>query len=200
MIKAKPKKKREIKINETKEINIIKKPSDIKLEVTQFITVILNISRVCENHKRIWDNQIKYNDGVIKFDKLMLISQVKKTADNLFEDYFEPREDSERIDDDDFENNIFYTNLMNIEAQKYIEGLNETPVLTIDDIVEKLPAGFTATLFVWKSLIKEFETAKVKKVIKTLKIDSFFIDRLIKLSTNYFKWIKEELKIEKLGA
>lgn len=199
MIKAKPKKKREIKINEAKEINIIRKPTDIKLEVTQFITVILNISRVCENHKRIWDNQIKYNDGVIKFDKLMLISQVKKTADNLFEDYFEPREDSERIDDDDFENNIFYTNLMNIEAQKYIEGLNETPVLTIDDIVEKLPAGFTATLFVWKSLIKEFETAKVKKVIKTLKIDSFFIDRLIKLSTNYFKWIKEELKIEKLA-
>lgn len=147
MIKAKPKKKREIKINEAKEINIIRKPTDIKLEVTQFITVILNISRVCENHKRIWDNQIKYNDGVIKFDKLMLISQVKKTADNLFEDYFEPREDSERIDDDDFENNIFYTNLMNIEAQKYIEGLNETPVLTIDDIVEKLPAGFTATLF-----------------------------------------------------
>lgn len=118
----------------------------------------------------------------------------------MFEDYFEPREDSERIDDDDLENNIFYTNLMNIEAQKYIEGLNETPVLTIDDIVEKLPAGFTATLFVWKSLIKEFETAKVKKVIKTLKIDNFFIDRLIKLSTNYFKWIKEELKIEKLGA
>lgn len=32
MIKAKPKKKREIKINEVKEINIIKKPSDIKLE------------------------------------------------------------------------------------------------------------------------------------------------------------------------
>lgn len=200
MIKAKPKKKREIKINEVKEINIIKKPSDIKLEVTQFITIILNISRVCENHKRIWDNQIKHNDGVIKFDKLMLISQVKKTADNLFDDYFEPREDSERIDDDDFENNIFYTNLMNIEAQKYIEGLNEVPVLTVDDIVEKLPAGFTATLFVWKSLIKEFETAKVKKVIKTLKIDNFFIDRLIKLSNKYFSWIKEEIKIERLGA
>ena len=46
---------REIKINEKKEIKVTRKPSDEKLNAARFATILLNITRVCENHKKVWD-------------------------------------------------------------------------------------------------------------------------------------------------
>lgn len=59
MIKAKPKKKREIKINEKQEIEIVRKPTDEKIESLKLATILVNISRSCTNHKKIWDREIK---------------------------------------------------------------------------------------------------------------------------------------------
>lgn len=55
MKKAKPRKKREIKINEKQEIIITQKPTDEKIESLKLATILVNISRSCTNHKKIWD-------------------------------------------------------------------------------------------------------------------------------------------------
>jgi hypothetical protein len=55
MRKIKKTEKREIKINEKKEIKVTRKPSDEKLNAARFATILLNITRVCENHKKVWD-------------------------------------------------------------------------------------------------------------------------------------------------
>ena len=63
MRKAKKTEKREIKINEKKEIEIIRKPIDEKLDATKFATTLLNISIVCQKHKEVWDKEVKENQG-----------------------------------------------------------------------------------------------------------------------------------------
>ena len=55
MRKIKRTEKREIKINEKKEIKITRKPSDEKLSAARLATIFINITRVCENHKKVWD-------------------------------------------------------------------------------------------------------------------------------------------------
>ena len=129
MIKAKPRKKREVKLNEKKEIEIVRKPTDEKIESLKLATILVNISRSCTNHKKIWDREIKENDGIIPFDKLMLISKTRATADKIFAEYFQPQIDGDiESDYEDFsdENTDIY-NLGNYfktkeEAQKVIDS------------------------------------------------------------------------------
>ena len=52
MIKAKPRKKREVKINEKQKIEIVRKPTDEKIESLKLATILVNISRSCTNHKK----------------------------------------------------------------------------------------------------------------------------------------------------
>nr|DAO73385.1 MAG TPA: hypothetical protein [Caudoviricetes sp.] len=196
MIKAKPRKKREIKINEKQEIVITQKPTDEKIESLKLATILVNISRSCTNHKKIWDREIKENEGIIPFDKLMLISQTRATADKIFAEYFQPQIDGD--EGEEIEDNFFYREAVGSQATKCLSGVSDNPALTLDDLKQRLPRGFMVTLGAWARMMKELNTAKIKTVIKNVGISRKYIDRLFKLSNKYMLWIYEEIAFAEL--
>lgn len=196
MKKAKPRKKREIKINEKQEIIITQKPADEKIESLKLATILVNISRSCTNHKKIWDREIKENDGIIPFDKLMLISKTRATADKIFGEYFQPQIDGD--EGEEIVDNFFYREAVGSQATKCLSGVSDNPALTLDDLKQRLPRGFMVTLGAWARMMKELNTAKIKSVIKNVGISRKYIDRLFKLSNKYMLWIYEEIAFSEL--
>lgn len=190
MIKAKPKKKREIKINETKEIKITRQPSDEQLDESKLAFTLLNISLICKNHKDIWDKELRENDGIIPFSRYMEICKSRVLAERLFNENFETEKEVE-----DVENNFFYNNILKKSIEKAITGCGEKPLVTIDDKIQKLPDGFMGTLGSWSRMIKDL--FKLKKVIKNLNIEKE-VNRLIDTGNKYFGWIHKEITFNNL--
>ena len=190
MRKIKRTEKREIKINEKKEIKITRKPSDEKLSAARLATILLNITRVCENHKKVWDNEIAEHDGFIKFDKLMLISQTRASAEKIYNNNFQP-EDGEEVED--IENNFFYTEVIGEQAMKCINGVSETPILTLDDVNQRLPMGFMATLCSWARMIKDLDTAKMRGIARKLGIKDKELNRVFNFSNKYMEWVYQDI-------
>lgn len=190
MRKIKKTEKREIKINEKKEIKVTRKPSDEKLNAARLATILINISRVCENHKKIWDNEIAEHDGFIKFDKFMLISQTRASAEKIYNNYFQP-EDGE--DGEDVENNFFYTEVIGEQAIKCINGVSETPILTLDDVNQRLPMGFMATLGSWARMVRDLDTAKMRGIARKLGIKDKELNRVFNFSNKYMEWVYQDI-------
>ena len=190
MRKIKRTEKRKIKINEKKEIKVTRKPSDEKLNAARLATILINISRVCENHKKIWDNEIAEHDGFIKFDKFMLISQTRASAEKIYNNYFQPEEGEEG---EDVENNFFYTEVIGEQAVKCINGVSETPILTLDDINQRLPMGFMATLGSWARMVRDLNTAKMRGIAKKLGIKDKELNRVFNFSNKYMKWVYQDI-------
>ena len=193
MRKAKKTEKREIKINEKKEIEIIRKPIDEKLEATKFATTLLNISIVCKKHKEVWDKEIKENQGYIKFDKLMLISKTRAIADKIFNNYFESEDEGE-----DVENNLFYRDVIGKQTEKCLNGISENLILTLDDIKQRLPAGFMGTLGSWARMVKDLNTAKMRGIARKIGIDEKELNKLFDLSNKYMNWVYQDIAIPEL--
>lgn len=190
MRKIKRTEKREIKINEKKEIKITRKPSDEKLSAARLATILINITRVCENHKKVWDNEIAEHDGFIKFDKFMLISQTRASAEKIYNNYFQPEEGEEG---EDVENNFFYTEVIGEQAVKCINGVSETPILTLDDINQRLPMGFMATLGSWARMVRDLNTAKMRGIAKKLGIKDKELNRVFNFSNKYMEWVYQDI-------
>lgn len=193
MRKAKKTEKREIKINEKKEIEIIRKPIDEKLEATKFATTLLNISIVCQKHKEVWDKEVKENQGYIKFDKLMLISKTRAIADKIFNNYFESEDEGE-----DVENNLFYRDVIGKQTEKCLNGISEKFILTLDDIKQRLPAGFMGTLGSWARMVKNLNTAKMRGIARKIGIDEKELNKLFDLSNKYMNWVYQDIAILEL--
>jgi putative uncharacterized protein FNV2258 len=190
MRKIKKTEKREIKINEKKEIKVTRKPSDEKLNAARLATILINISRVCENHKKIWDNEIAEHDGFIKFDKFMLISQTRASAEKIYNNYFQPEDGEEG---EDIENNFFYTEVIGEQAIKCINGVSETPILTLDDVNQRLPMGFMATLGSWARMVRDLNTAKMRGIAKKLGIKDKELNRVFNFSNKYMEWVYQDI-------
>lgn len=190
MRKIKKTEKREIKINEKKEIKVTRKPSDEKLNAARLATILINISRVCENHKKIWDNEIAEHDGFIKFDKFMLISQTRASAEKIYNNYFQPEDGEEG---EDVENNFFYTEVIGEQAIKCINGVSETPILTLDDVNQRLPMGFMATLGSWARMVRDLDTAKMRGIARKLGIKDKELNRVFNFSNKYMEWVYQDI-------
>ena len=190
MRKIKKTEKREIKINEKKEIKVTRKPSDEKLNAARLATILINISRVCENHKKIWDNEIAEHDGFIKFDKFMLISQTRASAEKIYNNYFQPEDGEEG---EDIENNFFYTEVIGEQAIKCINGVSEIPILTLDDVNQRLPMGFMATLGSWARMVRDLNTAKMRGIAKKLGIKDKELNRVFNFSNKYMEWVYQDM-------
>lgn len=190
MRKIKKTEKREIKINEKKEIKVTRKPSDEKLNAARLATILINISRVCENHKKIWDNEIAEHDGFIKFDKFMLISQTRASAEKIYNNYFQPEDGEEG---EDIENNFFYTEVIGEQAMKCINGVSETPILTLDDVNQRLPIGFMSTLGSWARMVRDLDTAKMRGIARKLGIKDKELNRVFNFSNKYMEWVYQDI-------
>ena len=193
MRKVKKTEKREIKINEKKEIQVIRKPTDEKLDATKFATTLLNISIVCQKHKEVWDKEVKEHDGYIKFDKFMLISKTRAVADKIFNTYFESDYEGE-----DVENNLFYRDVIGKQTEKCLNGISEKLTLTLDDIKQRLLAGFMGTLGSWARMVKDLNTAKMRGIARKIGIDEKELSKLFDLSNKYMSWVYQDIAIPEL--
>ena len=193
MRKVKKTEKREIKINEKKEIQVIRKPTDEKLDATKFATTLLNISIVCQKHKEVWDKEVKEHDGYIKFDKFMSISKTRAVADKIFNTYFESDHEGE-----DVENNLFYRDVIGKQTEKCLNGISEKLTLTLDDIKQRLPAGFMGTLGSWARMVKDLNTAKMRGIARKIGIDEKELSKLFDLSNKYMSWVYQDIAIPEL--
>ena len=185
MIKAKPRKKNIVKVNEKQEIKITRQPTNEQLEESKLAFTLLNISLICKNHKDIWDKELRENDGIIPFSRYMEICKSRVLADRLFNENFETENEAENV-----ETNFFYNNLLKKSIEKAITGCGEKPLITIDDKLQKLPNGFVGTLGSWARMVKDL--FRLKKVVKTLNIEKE-VNRLIDMSNKYFYWVHSEI-------
>ena len=190
MIKAKPRKKNIIKINEKQEIKITRQPTSEQLEQSKLAFTLLNITLICRNHKNIWDDEVKNNDGYIRFDKLMMICKIKSLANKIFDANFQADEEEENVKD-----NFFYNNILVEQVNRSITGVGENPLVTIDDKIQRLPNGFIGTLGSLARMVKDL--VRLKGVVKSLGIEKD-IKKLINTSEKYLAWVYNEITFNEL--
>ncbi|ATV71785.1 hypothetical protein CTN00_01625 [Fusobacterium pseudoperiodonticum] len=190
MIKAKPRKKNIVKINEKQEIKITRQPTSEQLEQSKLAFTLLNITLICRNHKNIWDDEVKNNDGYIRFDKLMMICKIKSLANKIFDANFQADEEEENVKD-----NFFYNNILVEQVNRSITGVGENPLVTIDDKIQRLPNGFIGTLGSLARMVKDL--VRLKGVVKSLGIEKD-IKKLINTSEKYLAWVYNEITFNEL--
>lgn len=190
MIKAKPRKKNIIKINEKQEIKITRQPTSEQLEQSKLAFTLLNITLICRNHKNIWDNEVKNNDGYIRFDKLMMICKIRTLANKIFDANFQADEEEENV-----KGNFFYNNILVEQVNRSITGVGENPLVTIDDKIQRLPNGFIGTLGSLARMVKDL--VRLKGVVKSLGIEKD-IKKLINTSEKYLAWVYNEITFNEL--
>lgn len=190
MIKAKPRKKNIVKVNEKQEIKITRQPTSEQLEQSKLAFTLLNITLICRNHKNIWDNEVKNNDGYIRFDKLMMICKIKSLANKIFDANFQADEEEENVKD-----NFFYNNILVEQVNRSITGVGENPLVTIDDKIQRLPNGFIGTLGSLARMVKDL--VRLKGVVKSLGIEKD-IKKLINTSEKYLAWVYNEITFNEL--
>lgn len=190
MIKAKPRKKNIIKVNEKQEIKITRQPTSEQLEESKLAFTLLNITLICRNHKNIWDNEIKNHDGYIRFDKLMMICKIRSLANKIFDANFQADEEEENVKD-----NFFYNNILVEQVNRSITGVGENPLVTIDDKIQRLPGGFIGTLGSLARMVKDL--VRLKGVVKSLGIEKD-IKKLINTSEKYLAWVYNEITFNEL--
>lgn len=190
MIKAKPRKKNIVKVNEKQEIKITRQPTSEQLEESKLAFTLLNITLICRNHKNIWDNEIKNHDGYIRFDKLMMICKIRSLANKIFDATFQADEEEENVKD-----NFFYNNILVEQVNRSITGVGENPLVTIDDKIQRLPGGFIGTLGSLARMVKDL--VRLKGVVKSLGIEKD-IKKLINTSEKYLAWVYNEITFNEL--
>lgn len=190
MIKAKPRKKNIVKVNEKQEIKITRQPTSEQLEESKLAFTLLNITLICRNHKNIWDDEIKNHDGYIRFDKLMMICKIRSLANKIFDANFQAEEEEENVKD-----NFFYNNILVEQVNRSITGVGENPLVTIDDKIQRLPGGFIGTLGSLARMVKDL--VRLKGVVKSLGIEKD-IKKLINTSEKYLAWVYNEITFNEL--
>ena len=190
MIKAKPRKKNIVKVNEKQEIKITRQPTSEQLEESKLAFTLLNITLICRNHKNIWDDEIKNHDGYIRFDKLMMICKIRSLANKIFDANFQADEEEENVKD-----NFFYNNIVVEQVNRSITGVGENPLVTIDDKIQRLPGGFIGTLGSLARMVKDL--VRLKGVVKSLGIEKD-IKKLINTSEKYLAWVYNEITFNEL--
>ena len=190
MIKAKPRKKNIVKVNEKQEIKITRQPTSEQLEQSKLAFTLLNITLMCRNHKNIWDNEIKNHDGYIRFDKLMMICKIRSLANKIFDANFQADEEEENV-----KGNFFYNNILVEQVNRSITGVGENPLVTIDDKIQRLPNGFIGTLGSLARMVKDL--VRLKGVVKSLGIEKD-IEKLINTSEKYLAWVYNEITFNEL--
>lgn len=181
MRKAKPRKVREIKINEIKEIKTIVKPSEDVLNKIALQTHLLNLPIACAKHKEVWDRE---EDGYLNPYYKMLIGKCINIAKAIYDNNFSG--------DDEVANNPY--SKMEIAKSIALCGaiFEKEPRLTLDDIKQKLPIGFMVSLGAWARIIKELEKNKMVKLIKELRIESE-IKKILDASNKYMLMVYKEI-------
>ena len=185
MRKAQKTVKRQIKINEKKEIKFIEKPTESELDALSLKTLLLSLEIVINNHQKVWKNE---EDGYLNPYYKILIGRCK----NLISDIYNKCYDDVKEQDIEYEDNFYTRQVMTAHVKDCANSIWEKAPMTFEDKLQKLPAGFTDTIYSWNKLIKNFKLDRIKKLVNELDIKKE-VQELIKLSEKYLDMIDREI-------
>lgn len=181
MRKAKPKKKREIKINETKQVTPQKQPTQEEIDSIEVSMHLLNLATVVEKHQNIWKNE---EDGYLNPYYAILIGRVKNLSRKIYDDVFDGKDE---VNNDPWSKAIMVKTMM-LCARAFGDPLPKSK----DDIIQNLPAGFMGTLGAWASIIKELENKRLKYLLEKVEIFKE-VNILIDCSEKYMKMVYQDI-------
>ncbi|MEJ6457096.1 hypothetical protein LH399_10235 [Fusobacterium nucleatum] len=185
MRKAQKTVKRQIKINEKKEIKFIEKPTESELDALSLKTLLLSLEIVIGNHQKVWKNE---KDGYLNPYYKILIGRCK----NLTSDIYNKCYDDVKEQDIEYEDNFYTRQVMTAHVKDCANSIWEKASLSFEDKLQRLPAGFTDTIHSWNGLIKNFKLDRVKKIISEFDIKEE-IQELIKSSEKYLDMVDREI-------
>lgn len=185
MRKAQKTVKRQIKINEKKEIKFIEKPTESELDALSLKTLLLSLEIVIGNHQKVWKNE---KDGYLNPYYKILIGRCK----NLISDIYNKCYDDVKEQDIEYEDNFYTRQVMTAHVKDCANSIWEKAPLSFEDKLQRLPAGFTDTIHSWNGLIKNFKLDRVKKIINEFDIKEE-VQELIKSSEKYLDMVDREI-------
>ncbi|WP_336014799.1 hypothetical protein [Fusobacterium polymorphum] len=185
MRKAQKTVKRQIKINEKKEIKFIEKPTESELDALSLKTLLLSLEIVINNHQKVWKNE---EDGYLNPYYKILIGRCK----NLTSDIYNKCYDDVKEQDIEYEDNFYTRQVMTAHVKDCANSIWEKAPLSFEDKLQRLPAGFTDTIHSWNGLIKNFKLDRVKKIISEFDIKEE-VQELIKSSEKYLDMVDREI-------
>lgn len=185
MRKAQKTVKRQIKINEKKEIKFIEKPTESELDALSLKTLLLSLEIVINNHQKVWKNE---EDGYLNPYYKILIGRCK----NLTSDIYNKCYDDVKEQDIEYEDNFYTRQVMTAHVKDCANSIWEKAPLSFEDKLQRLPAGFTDTIHSWNGLIKNFKLDRVKKIISEFDIKGE-VQELIKSSEKYLDMVDREI-------
>ena len=179
MRKAQKTVKRQIKINEKKEIKFIEKPTESELDALSLKTLLLSLEIVIGNHQKV---------GYLNPYYKILIGRCK----NLTSDIYNKCYDDVKEQDIEYEDNFYTRQVMTAHVKDCANSIWEKAPLSFEDKLQRLPAGFTDTIHSWNGLIKNFKLDRVKKIINEFDIKEE-VQELIKSSEKYLDMVDREI-------
>ena len=185
MRKAQKTVKRQIKINEKKEIKFIEKPTESELDALSLKTLLLSLEIVINNHQKVWKNE---KDGYLNTYYKILIGRCK----NLTSDIYDKCYDDAKEQDIEYEDNFYTRQVITAHVKDCANSIGEKAPMTLEDKLQRLPAGFTDTINSWNKLIKNFKLDRIKKLVNELNIKKE-VQELIKSSEKYLNMIDREI-------
>lgn len=185
MRKAQKTAKRQIKINEKKEIKFIEKPTESELDALSLKTLLLSLEIVINNHQKVWKSE---EDGYLNPYYKILIGRCK----NLTSDIYNKCYDDVKDQDIEYEDNFYTRQVMTAHVKDCANSIWEKAPLSFEDKLQRLPAGFTDTIHSWNGLIKNFKLDRVKKIINEFDIKEE-VQELIKSSEKYLDMVDREI-------
>ena len=185
MRKAQKTVKRQIKINEKKEIKFIEKPTESELDALSLKTLLLSLEIVIGNHQKVWKNE---KDGYSNPYYKILIGRCK----NLTSDIYNKCYDDVKEQDIEYEDNFYTRQVMTAHVKDCANSIWEKAPLSFEDKLQRLPAGFTDTIHSSNGLIKNFKLDRVKKIINEFDIKEE-VQELIKSSEKYLDMVDREI-------
>ena len=154
MRKAQKTAKRQIKINEKKEIKFIEKPTESELDALSLKTLLLSLEIVINNHQKVWKSE---EDGYLNPYYKILIGRCK----NLTSDIYNKCYDDIKDQDIEYEDNFYTREVMQAHVKDCANSIWEKAPMTLEDKLQRLPAGFTDTIHSWNKLIKNFKLDRI---------------------------------------
>ena len=172
MRKAQKTVKRQIKINEKKEIKFIEKPTESELDALSLKTLLLSLEIVIGNHQKVWKNE---EDGYLNTYYKILLGRCKNLTSDIYNKCYDDVKE-----------------VMQAHVKDCANSIWEKAPMTLEDKLQRLPAGFTDTIHSWDKLIKNFKLDRVKKLVNELNIKEE-VQELIKSSEKYLNMVDREI-------
>ena len=146
---------------------------------------MLSLEIVIGNHQKVWKNE---KDGYLNPYYKILIGRCK----NLTSDIYNKCYDDVKDQDIEYEDNFYTREVMKVHVKDCANSIWEKAPMTCEDKLQKLPAGFTDTIYSWNKLIKNFKLDRIKKLINELNIKKE-VQELIKSSEKYLDMVDREI-------